>query len=64
VGSPVVQAGRIVVLLPKNIAVERIRNASNARDAIEQLREQFEVSRELAAWQITDSAACHTLGDS
>ena len=51
-------------LLPKNIAVERIRNAANARDAIEQLREQFEVSRELAAWQITNSAAYHTLGDS
>jgi Zn-dependent peptidase ImmA (M78 family) len=42
-------------LLPKSVAVERIRKASDVVKTIERLPEQFAVSRELAAWQIINS---------
>jgi Zn-dependent peptidase ImmA (M78 family) len=52
-------------LLPKTIVAERIPKAGDAQKAIEQLREHFGVSRELAAWQIINTAvAFNSLGNS
>jgi NAD(P)-dependent dehydrogenase (short-subunit alcohol dehydrogenase family) len=52
-------------LLPKSIVAERIPKAGDAQKAIEQLREQFGVSRELTAWQIINTAvAFNSLGSS
>ena len=51
-------------LLPKSIAAERIRNATDVEDAILELRREFDVSRELAAWQVINGPAYHTLDHS
>jgi Zn-dependent peptidase ImmA (M78 family) len=49
-------------LLPKSVAVERIRKASDVARTIERLPKQFTVSRELAAWQIINSHVYAELG--
>ena len=49
-------------LLPKSVAVERIRKATDVARTIERLPEQFTVSRELAAWQIINSRVYPELG--
>ncbi|MGH8196731.1 MAG: ImmA/IrrE family metallo-endopeptidase, partial [Steroidobacteraceae bacterium] len=51
-------------LLPKNVAAERIRDSTDVEDAILRLRNAFDVSRELAAWQVINGPAFHTLGHS
>ena len=51
-------------LLPQS-NLERIRKATDARKAIDQLRDKFEVSRELIAWQIINHVPTYaSLGDS
>ncbi|MGO8855130.1 MAG: ImmA/IrrE family metallo-endopeptidase [Steroidobacteraceae bacterium] len=51
-------------LLPKSVAITRIQQASgDAIAAIEELLEQFAVSRELAAWQIRNSHAYASLNN-
>lgn len=51
-------------LLPKNVAAERVRNAYGVQDAVSTLLRDFEVSRELAAWQIINGPSFHSLGHS
>lgn len=48
-------------LLPKAVAAERVRNSTDVEDAILKLRSAFDVSRELAAWQVINGPAFHTL---
>lgn len=48
-------------LLPKKVAIERIRSSSDVSKTIERLPDQFAVSRELAAWQIINSPVFHLL---
>jgi len=51
------------LLLPKNVAAERIRAATDIEWVIGALRREFDVSRELAAWQVINGPAHHTLDD-
>jgi Zn-dependent peptidase ImmA (M78 family) len=44
-------------LLPKSVAAERIRSDTDIADAIQALRREFDVSRELAAWQVINGPA-------
>lgn len=48
-------------LLPKSVAAERIRNSTDVKDAMSKLRSAFDVSWELAAWQVINGPAFHTL---
>jgi len=49
-------------LLPKSIAADRVRNSTDLEDAILKIRNAFDVSWELAAWQVINGPAFHTLG--
>jgi hypothetical protein len=44
-------------LLPREAAAAQVRSARTLGDALCELQERFDVSRELAAWQITNSSA-------
>ncbi len=48
-------------LLPKGAAAERIGNEHDLEDGIRKLCRDFDVSRELAAWQIINGPLYHTL---
>lgn len=48
-------------LLPKSVAAEHVRNATDIEDAVQGLRTTFDVSRELAAWQVINGPAHHAL---
>ncbi len=48
-------------LLPKQIAVERIRSATDQASVIRALRDHFDVSQEVAAWQILNSSVRNEL---
>ena len=48
-------------LLPREAAAAEVRTAQTLNDALRGLQERFEVSRELAAWQITNSSAFSSL---
>jgi Zn-dependent peptidase ImmA (M78 family) len=43
-------------LLPKTVVIARLRGAKNALETIEEIMKQFGVSRELAAWQVINTA--------
>jgi Zn-dependent peptidase ImmA (M78 family) len=48
-------------LLPKSVAAEKLVSLLGMEQAINKLRREFEVSRELAAWQIINGPAFHGL---
>lgn len=50
------------LLLPRDTAADRIRRAPSVEVAVESMERDFQVSRELIAWQIHNSDAWGTLG--
>jgi Zn-dependent peptidase ImmA (M78 family) len=48
-------------LLPKNVAAERIIHVLGVEHMIKKLQREFDVSRELAAWQVINGPAFHKL---